>query len=132
MTITKIASLCLTLLLCTSGCDLISGQTTIVSGTAVDADTGAPIEGIEVTLRADVVAWGPPVSRAQDVTIADGSFYLRYDTKNANGLIILFANYPFFGDEVDTNRSYDAYYDYDIRIGKRYTVQVELEPKSTG
>ncbi len=128
MAISKIVSLWLILLLCMSGCDLISGQTTIVSGTVVDADTGAPIEGIEVTLRAHLVVWGVPVTRAQDVTATDGSFYLRYDTENADGRLTLYANYPFFADEVEQNRSYDGYHNRNIRIGKQYSVRVELEP----
>jgi hypothetical protein len=90
-----------------AGCDLFSGEedTTLrAAGTVVFAETGEPLEGLGVVLRArDGVGSGVFI-RARTTTAADGTFELVYEGSEGAG-------YTFRVNDDPYNGSYSTFSD---------------------
>ncbi len=104
----------------TSGCDLFDPGGPSYAGVVVDAETGEPIEGIQVSLQVNsgIVA--------EDLTDADGRFWLR-DPLDRSLRSTLYVNYPeYSGDHQNAgNPDYDGgpvIFDFE----DRNTIRIEL------
>lgn len=93
-------------LLLLAGCDLFAddeGGSFEVVGTVVDAETGAPLSGIGVTLRDPSFSYVHPI-RTQMTTGANGRFRLAYSSGRLSGYTLNVNDGPY-------NDSYTAYRD---------------------
>jgi hypothetical protein len=125
MKLSRIALTLSLLLLVLGGCDLFGGEpdTTVrATGTVVFAETGEPLGGIGVVLRARFGVGSGVFIRARTETAADGSFELVFEGSEG-------AAYTFRVNDDPYNGSYSTF-SRPIRPGEREDFGViELEAR---
>lgn len=120
------------LALAAAGCDLVTSGGTSYAGIVVDADTGDPVEGIQMSLKVGGGGFGSYSIVAETLTDAAGRFQLRApDNDRASGQAALFVNSPgYIGDQPSPyNPSYTSG-PVNYSPGNRRNIQVELRHAS--
>ena len=106
------------------GCDLFDPGGPSYGGVVVDAETGAPVEGIQMSLQVSGGGFGTYHAVAEDLTDADGRFRLR-DPLDRASRATLFVNSPgsFDNEPSPYNPLYSGgpvgFYDFDERLDLR-------------
>ncbi len=106
-----------------AGCDSLFDTTTIVYGTVVDKQSGAPLSDISVALVTSG-AFGAYGAEASTVTDARGKFSVSTDFDKSNP-IDLFVNSSVMGAVGTYNEAYGSYQEI-VRKGRTTRRQIKL------
>ncbi len=120
------ARLCCAALLLLAGCDVFSPGGPSYVGVVVDAETGAPVEGIQLALKVSGGGFGSYTTVASTLTGSDGRFEVR-DPQDRASRATLWVNRPGYngGQPTPYNPLYRSGL-VDYEFNDRHDIRVEL------